>query len=83
MKLIDGEVLLDQSMLTGESLPIEAVAGIATYAGALVRRGEAIAEVGATGPHTTFGRTAELVRTAQVVSSQQQLCSHSFAISRS
>jgi len=70
--LIDGSVLLDQSMLTGESLPIEAGAGANTYAGALVRRGEATAEVTATGVRTKFGRTAELVRTAHVVSSQQK-----------
>jgi H+-transporting ATPase len=70
--LIDGSVLLDQSMLTGESLPVEAGAGVDTYAGALVRRGEASAEVTATGVHTKFGRTAELVRTAHVVSSQQK-----------
>jgi len=72
VRLIGGEVLLDQSMLTGESVPIEAGAGVETYAGALVRRGEAEAEVTATGIHTKFGRTAELVRTAHVVSSQQK-----------
>jgi H+-transporting ATPase len=70
--LTGGEVLLDQSMLTGESVPIEAGAGIKTYAGALVRRGEAEAEVTATGVKTKFGRTAELVRTAHVVSTQQR-----------
>jgi len=70
--LTDGEILLDQSMLTGESVPIEAGAGFRTYAGALVRRGEAVAEVTATGARTKFGRTAELVRTAHVVSSQQK-----------
>ena len=67
-----GEILLDQSMLTGESVPIEAGAGVHTFAGALVRRGEAVAEVTATGARTKFGRTAELVRTAHVVSSQQK-----------
>jgi len=70
--LIDRSVQLDQSMLTGESLPVEAGAGSDTYAGALVRRGEATAEVTATGVRTKFGRTAELVRTAHVVSSQQK-----------
>ena len=70
--LIDGSVLLDQSMLTGESLPLEAGAGVDTYAGALVRRGEATAVVTATGARTKFGRTAELVRTAHVVSSQEK-----------
>ncbi len=70
--LIEGSVLLDQSMLTGESLPLEAGAGFDTYAGTLVRRGEATAVVTATGARTKFGRTAELVRTAHVVSSQEK-----------
>ena len=72
VRLTGGEILLDQSMLTGELIPIEAGAGVETYAGALVRRGEAVAEVTATGTRTKFGRTAELVRTAHVVSSQQK-----------
>ena len=72
VRLTSGEVLLDQSMLTGESVPIEAGAGLQTFAGALVRRGEAEAEVTATGIRTKFGRTAELVRTAHVVSTQQK-----------
>ena len=70
--LIDGSVSLDQSMLTGESLPLEAGPGKDTYAGALVRRGEATAKVTATGIHTKFGKTAELVRTAHVQSSQEK-----------
>ena len=70
--LTGGEILLDQSMLTGESVPIEAGAGVQTYAGALVRRGEAEAEVTATGERTKFGRTAELIRTAHVESTQQK-----------
>ena len=37
-----------------------------------MRRGEAVAEVTATGARTKFGRTAELVRTAHVESSQQK-----------
>jgi H+-transporting ATPase len=72
VRITAGEVLLDQSMLTGESVPIEAGAGVHTYAGALVRRGEAVAEVTATGVRSKFGRTAELVRTAHVESSQQK-----------
>lgn len=69
--LISGALLLDQSMLTGESVPIEAGPGKAACAGALVRRGEAIAQVIATGAHTYFGHTAELMRTAHVESSEQ------------
>jgi H+-transporting ATPase len=72
VRLISGEVLLDQSMLTGESIPIEAGEGFQTYAGALVRRGEAVAQVTDTGIRTKFGKTAELVRTAYVVSTQQK-----------
>jgi H+-transporting ATPase len=72
LKLTGGEALIDQSMLTGESVPVEAGPGLQTWAGALVRRGEAIGEVSATGAHTRFGRTATLVRDAHVVSSQQK-----------
>ena len=72
VKIVDGSVLLDQSMLTGESVAVESAAGVETYAGALVRRGDATAKVIQTGPRTKFGHTAELVRTAHVVSSQQK-----------
>jgi H+-transporting ATPase len=71
VRLVGGSVLLDQSMLTGESLATEANAGADTYSGALVRRGEATAEVIATGARTKFGRTAELVQNAHSISSQQ------------
>jgi len=70
--LTGGSVELDQSMLTGESLPIDAGPGADTFAGALVRRGEATAVVTATGARTKFGRTAELVSTAHVTSTQQK-----------
>ncbi len=76
VSIVDGSVLLDQSMLTGESVPTEAGTRAHTYAGALVRRGEATANVIQTGIRTKFGRTAELVRTAHVVSSQQKAVLH-------
>jgi H+-transporting ATPase len=72
VRLLAGSILVDQSMLTGESLPIEAAAGVEVYAGALVRRGESVARVIATGARTKFGRTAELVRDARVESSEQK-----------
>ena len=71
VRLISGSVLLDQSMITGESLPVEAGVGGATYAGAMVRRGEADALATATGPHTYSGRAAELVRIAHGPSAEQ------------
>jgi len=60
--ILDGSVLIDQSMLTGESIPVEIGCGTPTYAGALVRRGEATAKVIQTGSRTKFGHTAELTR---------------------
>ena len=71
-RINSGEILVDQSMLTGESAPVDAGAGVMAYAGALIRRGEAVAEVTATGAKTKFGKTADLVRTAHVVSTQQR-----------
>jgi H+-transporting ATPase len=64
VRLLDGALLVDQSLLTGEALPADLAAGAPAYAGALVRRGEATAEVAATGTRTFFGRTAELLRAA-------------------
>ena len=64
-RLADGQLLVDQSALTGESLPKDLTAPDTAYAGAVVKRGEATAEVVATGARTYFGKTAELVRTAQ------------------
>lgn len=72
LRIVAGGLLLDQSMLTGESILVEIETGDTAYAGGLVRRGEATAEVIATGTRTYFGRAAELVRVAHVESSEQQ-----------
>jgi H+-transporting ATPase len=69
--IASGSVMVDQSMLTGESVPVDAELGGQIYAGSLVLRGQAIAEVTATGSKTYFGRTAELVRIAQSRSTEQ------------
>jgi hypothetical protein len=65
--------LIDQSALTGESVLVEADRGKSAYAGSLVKRGEASGEVVATGGRTFFGRTAELVRSAETVSHLQSI----------
>lgn len=72
LRIAKGSLLLDQSMLTGESVPVETELGQTIYAGGLARRGEAIAEVTATGRSTFFGRAAELVRVAHVESAEQK-----------
>jgi H+-transporting ATPase len=70
-RILSGSIMVDQSALTGESIPVDAEAGEEVYAGSIIRRGQAIAEVTATGPRTRFGRTAELVRVAHVGSTEQ------------
>jgi H+-transporting ATPase len=71
--LLDGdEISLDQSALTGESLPATRKPGEAVFSGSIVRRGEIGALVYATGTKTYFGRTAQLVETAVTVSHFQK-----------
>jgi H+-transporting ATPase len=72
-KLIDGEYLsVDQSALTGESLPVDKKLGALAYSGSIVRMGEMKALVVATGMNTFFGRTARLVETAETQSHFQR-----------
>jgi H+-transporting ATPase len=72
-RLLPGdEISLDQSALTGESLPATKKAGDAVFSGSIVRRGEIDALVYATGSGTYFGRTAELVQSAVTVSHFQK-----------
>lgn len=66
-----GNVQADQSVLTGESVPVELQVGGTAYAGSVITRGEATGTVAATGSRTFFGRTAELVRTAKTASHLQ------------
>ncbi|WP_027821092.1 plasma-membrane proton-efflux P-type ATPase [Paraburkholderia bannensis] len=70
--LFDGTVALDQSALTGESLPVDASSGQPAYTGSMVRQGEASGEVTVTGCRTYLGRTAELVRTSAAPSHMQR-----------
>jgi cation transport ATPase len=64
--------MVDQSTLTGESIPVDADPGIEVYAGSIVRRGMALAEVTSTGAKPRFGRTAELVRIGHAASTEQR-----------
>jgi H+-transporting ATPase len=72
-KLLEGDpVEVDQSALTGESLPVTHSTGDVVYSGSIVRKGEIDALVYATGAQTYFGRTAHLVETAHKISHFQQ-----------
>ncbi len=70
--VVSGSIMVDQSMLTGESVPVVVEPGGKVFAGAIVRRGQAVAEVTAIGVNTFFGRTAELVRSAHTTSTEQK-----------
>lgn len=62
-RLLKGdEVFVDQSALTGESLPATRKTGEAIFPGSIIRRGEIDALVYATGTNTYFGKTAKHLR---------------------
>ncbi|MBX0328444.1 plasma-membrane proton-efflux P-type ATPase [Oscillochloris sp. ZM17-4] len=72
-RLLDGDqVEVDQSALTGESLPATRTPGDAVFSGSIIRQGEIDALVYATGARTYFGKTAQLVQEAHTVSHFQK-----------
>jgi H+-transporting ATPase len=73
VKLMEGEfLLLDESALTGESLPVERRAGDVAFSGSSVKQGEMDALVLATGMDSYFGMTTRLVEEAKVESHFQK-----------
>jgi H+-transporting ATPase len=72
-RLLAGDpVEVDQSALTGESLPATRKSGEAVFSGSIIRQGEIDAMVYATGENTYFGKTAQLVQEAHTVSHFQR-----------
>jgi H+-transporting ATPase len=72
-RLLEGDpVEVDQSALTGESLPVTRKAGETVYSGSIIRQGEIDALVYGTGQNTYFGKTAQLVQEAHTVSHFQR-----------
>ncbi len=72
-RLLEGDpVEVDQSALTGESLPATRKSGEAVFSGSIIRQGEIDAMVYATGTKTYFGKTAQLVQEAHTVSHFQR-----------
>ncbi len=73
LKLLKGDYLsVDQSALTGESLPVDKKPGDAAYSGSIAKLGEMTGLVTATGMNTYFGKTARLVEQANTVSHFQR-----------
>jgi H+-transporting ATPase len=71
--LFEGDYLsVDQSALTGESLPVDKKQGDIAYSGSVAKQGEMVAVITATGMSTYFGRTARLVSVAHNVSHFQR-----------
>jgi H+-transporting ATPase len=72
-KIFDGQVLVDQSALTGESLPVEKSKGALLYTGSIVKRNDAKGVVVSTGSKTFFGKTVTLVEIAKPESHVEKL----------
>lgn len=73
IKLISGDYLsVDQSALTGESLPVNKKVGDVAYSGTIAKQGEMVGVIYATGSRTFFGKTANLVAHAAPVSHFQR-----------
>ncbi|MBY0273331.1 MAG: plasma-membrane proton-efflux P-type ATPase [Alphaproteobacteria bacterium] len=68
IQVSDGKISLDQSALTGESLPFECGVGKSSYSGSIVVQGEATGEVTATGEQTYFGKTVSLLQISETKS---------------
>lgn len=72
-RLLAGDPMeVDQSALTGESLPVTRKPGETVYSGSIIRQGEIDALVYSTGQNTYFGKTAQLVQEAHTVSHFQR-----------
>lgn len=73
IKLLHGDAIeVDQSSLTGESLPAEKKTGEDVYSGSIVNKGEIEGVVFATGANTYFGKTAQMIEEGKAISHFQK-----------
>ncbi len=71
--LVEGDYLsIDQSSLTGESMPVSKRMGEQAFSGTIVKQGEVLAKVTQTGTNTRLGKTARLVQQAKSISHFQK-----------
>jgi len=73
VKIVRGNLSVDESSLTGESLPAERSENSIVYSSSIARQGEATCLVLNTGGNTFFGKTASLVKIAKPVSHQEEV----------
>ncbi|WP_170306625.1 manganese-exporting P-type ATPase CtpC [Mycolicibacter kumamotonensis] len=64
-EIIDGEAIVDQSAITGETLPVSVIAGARVHAGSVVVRGRVVVRATAVGSQTVIGRIISRVEEAQ------------------
>jgi H+-transporting ATPase len=72
-KILKGDISVDQSSLTGESLPVDLHRSDILYSSTLVTRGRVFCTVLNTGKNTSFGKTAELLQSAKPKSHQEAI----------
>jgi Ca2+-transporting ATPase len=70
--VVANDLMLDESLLTGESLPVDRQAGMAVYSGTLVVKGQGRGVVTATGQHTEFGRIGRSLADLEIEATQLQ-----------
>lgn len=75
IKIIQGEIYVDQSALTGESLEVRKDRDVTVYSGSIITKGEATAIILATGINTFYGKTIDLVKITKPKSHVDELIS--------
>jgi len=73
VEILNGTVSVDQSALTGESIEVTKQAGETVYSASTINHGEMVGRVTATGTRSSYGKTAELIRTAEAPGRLQTL----------
>jgi H+-transporting ATPase len=73
LEIINGTVSVNESALTGESIDVTKIAGQKIFSASTISHGEVIASVSAIGTKSSYGKTAELVRTAEAPGRLQAL----------
>ncbi|MDR3658835.1 MAG: cation-translocating P-type ATPase [Mycobacterium sp.] len=63
--VVSGDAIVDQSAITGETLPVTVTTGAAVHAGSVVVRGRIVVRARAVGSHTVLGRVVARVEEAQ------------------